>query len=379
MTIESFRFPMLLIAALSLVAAAVLSACDDAIPASESAASAPKPALTVALISPRVQAWSERLTASGNIQPWQLVSIGAQISGVRVVEVLVSVGDTVRKGQLLARLDDASVRVELNLQRAVLAEAQANLAQADLSLSRAKKLDASRAISQQDLLQYETAAKTGAAKLAIAQAQVEALELRLRYTRIIAPDDGVIAVSVASVGALSEGAGDLFKVIRKGRVEWRAEMRPEQQAKVSIGQDVELRDPLGNVMPGMVRQIAPTADLESRTSLVYVDVQPNKVLKPGVLVTGEFLVANRQALTVPHTALVLRDGFNYAMKVDANQVVKPVKVAVGVRRGDDVEVIGGLAPSDQIVASGGAFLQEGDKVSVVEGAGAPIKTAAVKG
>lgn len=368
-------FRSLLLAALPMLAAVVLSACDEAVSSVPSEA-APKPALTVSLITPQQQEWTERLHASGNIQPWQLVSIGAEISGVRVVEVPVKEGDSVRKGQLLARLDDASVTVELNLQRAVLAEAEANLAQAQLSLERARKLDVSRAISLQDLLQYETAAKTGAAKVAIAQAQVKALELRKRYTRIVAPDDGVIAISSARVGALSEAEGDLFKLIRKGRVEWRAELRPEQQAKLQPGQGVELRDPLGNVVHGSVRQIAPTADLESRISLVYVDVEPSTVIKPGVLVTGDFLVDRRSATTIPRAALVMRDGFNYVMKVDGSDIVKPTKVTVGGRRGNDVELLGGLGPDDRIVASGGAFLDEGDKVRVVQQPGADQPLAA---
>lgn len=321
--------------------------------------------LAVTLVSPQEQPWSERISASGNIQPWQLVSIGAEVPGLRLVEVLVTAGDTVRKGQLLARLDDSSLKVELNLQRAALAEAEANRVQSDLSLERARKLDASRAISLQDLLQFETAAATGTAKVAMAKAQLEALELRLHRTRIVAPDDGVVATATATVGALADGSSDLFKLIRKGRIEWRAELRPEQQAKVQIGQTAELHDPLGQTVVGRVRQMAPTADPESRTSLVYVDVQPTRLLKPGVLVSGEFVVANRPALTVPSAALVQRDGFSYAITVTADGVARPAKLRLGSRRDNQVEVLAGLKAGDRIVASGGAFLNEGDRVTVV--------------
>ncbi|SMC23380.1 RND family efflux transporter, MFP subunit [Andreprevotia lacus DSM 23236] len=366
---------LLVLPALSCVA---LTGCDNAVSAPD-AKQESKPALAVSLVAPRTQPWSETISASGTIQAWQQVSIGAEINGVRMVDVLASVGDTVRKGQLLAKLDDAGIRVDLALQRALLDEAQANYAQAQLSYERAKKLDESRAISRQDLLGYETAAKTGAAKLAVAKAQVEGLELKLQYTRIVAPDDGVIAASNASVGAMSDAGGELFKLIRKGRIEWRAELRPEQQARIEVGQDVTLHDPLGQAVQGKVRQLAPTADRDSRSALVYVDVAPSKVLKPGVLVTGEFAIANKPAMTVPQTALVLRDGFNYVMRVDPAQLVKPVKVAVGARRGKDVEITDGLTVNDRVVAQGGAFLQEGDKVSVVDGANAAKDKPASKG
>jgi RND family efflux transporter MFP subunit len=369
-----------------------VAACDDAATAGQSpgaataaasapgpAASAARPVLAVSLVSPQQQPWSERITASGNIQPWQLVSIGSEVTGLRLVEVLVTAGDTVRKGQLLARLDDASLKVELNLQRAALAEAEANRVQSDLSLERARKLDASRAISLQDLLQYETAAATGGAKVAMARAQIEALELRLHRTRIVAPDDGVIAHVTATVGALADGTSDLFKLIRKGRIEWRAELRPEQQAKLQIGQEAELRDPLGQVVIGRVRQLAPIADPESRHSLVYVDVQPTRVLKPGVLVSGEFVVANRPALTVPSTALVQRDGFSYAITVDARGVARPAKLRLGSRRDNQVEVLAGLTAEDRIVATGGAFLNEGDRVTVVAATAAAPGSVAMNG
>ena len=348
------------------LAIAALPGCYDATSAQSKVELATStPSLTVSLISPRMQPWSERVPASGSIQPWQLVTIGAEVNGVRVVEVMVRVGDSVKKGQLLARLNNENLNIELDLQRATLAEAHANYEQTALSLSRAKRLDASRAISQQDLLQYETAAKTAAAKMAMAQAQIKSIELRIKSTRVVAPDDGVVAVSSAAVGALSNSSAELFKIIRKGRVEWQAELRPEQQEKVKLGQLVEVKGASGLVVSGRVRQIAPMADLQSRTLLIYVDVPSSNVFKPGALVTGEFLISSQLALTVPHSAVVVRDGFNYAMSVDANQMVNLIKLELGLRRSDAVQVLSGLTLNDKLIESGGSFLYAGDKVKVV--------------
>jgi len=350
-----------------------LYGCHEARPAAAAAPAAPAAggdsALTVSLTSPVSKPWSDRITAIGNIEPWQLMSIGAEVSGVRVTEVLAEVGDPVRKGQLLARLDDAAIRVDLSVQQAALAEAKANLSQAQVSLGRAKKLTEIEAVSRQDLMQAETTATTSAARVAMAEAQVKALELKLQNTRIIAPDDGTVSARNASIGALVDGSSELFKLIRNGRIEWRAELRPEYQARVEIGQAVQLRDPLGHSVEGKVRQIAPTADPTSRVSLVYVDVSPDKLLKPGVLATGELQLSNRMALTVPHASLVLRDGFSYAMTVDHDGLVKPIKVQIGEQRGNDVEILSGLAPNDNIIASGVGFLHGGDRVRVVQSPG----------
>jgi len=120
----------------------------------------------------------------------------------------------------------------------------------------------------------------------MAEAQIEALQLKVRNTRIVAPDDGIVAARSTSVGALIDGSSELFQLIRKGRIEWRAQLRPEQLAQVEIGQPVQLRDPLGNIIEGRVRQIAPqrTRFLEDRWSTSMW--RPSRSLEPGVLATG---------------------------------------------------------------------------------------------
>jgi HlyD family secretion protein len=369
MYFKFINWRQIVVATVCMLGCATLSSCDVTTAAQEEGGtkeSEVNSALSVVLISPEKKEMTERVTANGTIFPWQLVNIAAETNGVRVVEVLAYVGDTVKKGQLLARLDDTSIKIELDLYRAMLAEAKANLAQAELSAVRARKLAVSQSISEENLAQQETVVKTNEAKVAQAKAQVAALELRLNNTRIIAPDDGVIAFSEASVGALSETIGDMFKLIRQNRVEWRAELRPEQVAKIAIGQSVELRDPLGQSVVGRVRQIGPTVDTDSRISLAYVDFPASNTMKPGSYVSGDFLLDSRSVLTLPYSAVVVRDGFNYVMKVDEKGVVQPVKIDLSLRRGDIVEVLGGIQSDARVVVSGGAFLYAGDRVRVVD-------------
>ncbi|MBT0964147.1 efflux RND transporter periplasmic adaptor subunit [Denitromonas iodatirespirans] len=364
------KFRALLGVSAVMVIPVLLSGCEDAESGTventnAAVAKAPQSALSVSLVAPQREKWSDRIVATGSIEPWQAASIGAEISGERLVEVLVAVGDTVKKGQLLARLTQESTQVELQMQRASLAEAEANLGHAKLSAERARRLDASRAISAQDLLEYETGEKTAEAKVAIVKSQIAALNLRLRKTKIVAPDDGVISERNATVGSLTDHTPELFRLIRQGRIEWRAELWAEQQAAVKIGQLVWLIDPLGRQVEGRVRQIAPTVDNASRKSIVYVDVEGSDVLKPGVLVTGAFSAAERQALTIPESALVTRDGFNYVMVHQDDGRVAQRKLAIGSRNDGRVEVRSGLTGEERIVESGAAFLNDGETVTVV--------------
>lgn len=343
--------------------AAGLASCSKP---TASAPPAAKPVLTVSTVQPTLQTWERRLSASGNVQPWQEASIGTELGGARLAEVRVNVGDRVRKGEVLAVLNDESARIDLAQYEAAAAEAEANLMQARSSAERALALDQAGAISRQDMIQYDTLARTNAAKLAAARAQVAAQQLKLRNTRILAIDDGVVSSRTATVGAVLANGSELFKLIRQGRLEWRAELRAEQLAEVRIGQAVSLRSPGGELAAGRVRQIAPTVDLSARSALVYVDLlgaAPS--LKAGVLATGDLLLGRSPALTLAQSAVIVRDGNAYAMKLTADQTVRQAKLSLGRRQGDRVEVLAGLQPADAVVAQGAGFLNDGDRVSVV--------------
>ncbi len=177
------------------------------------------PALTVTTVTPRRETWPVTLAASGSIEPWQEASIGTQVGGYSLTQVLVNVGDPVRRGQLLARFDPALLRAEE-------ARLSANAEQAAANRMRALSLQRDGAISDQDVLQFVTADKVAAAQLA-------ANRLQLRYTAVIAPDDGVISARTATLGAVVPAGQELFRLIRGGRLEWRGELTAAQLASVA--------------------------------------------------------------------------------------------------------------------------------------------------
>ncbi|MBT9528439.1 MAG: efflux transporter periplasmic adaptor subunit, partial [Rhizobacter sp.] len=127
-----------------------------------------------------------------------------------------------------------------------------------------------------------------------------------------------------------------------------------------------------------VRMVAPTVDPQTRNGIVYVDLGATREVKAGMYARGEFDIGNSNALTLPQTAVLLRDGFSYVLRVGADSKVSQAKVGVGRRVGDRIEITSGLDASAKVVAAGGGFLSEGDTVKVVEAPAVAKPVAAVK-
>ena len=328
-----------------------------------------KPALTVKLIVPQRIDMAFLVKATGSVAAWQEASIGAESAGLRIAEVKVNVGNSVSKGQLLATFAAESVEADLALVRANLAEAEAAVADARANAARARSVQGSGTLSQQQITQLLTAEKTGEARLLGTRAQVRAQELRLQRTRVTAPDNGSISARGATVGAVVPLGMELFRLIRGDRLEWRAEVTSAEIANIRPGQAVTVTAASGASVAGRVRSVAPTVDPQTRNALVYVDLPGNAMrggsFKPGMFARGEFVTGSSKVLTVPLEAISLRDGFSYVFTVSENKRAKQVKVQLGRRSADRVEVIGALSDSDKVVASGAAFLAEGDLVNVV--------------
>lgn len=326
---------------------------------------APKPVMAVQAISPQPHDWPQKLVASGNVQPWQEAVVGAEVGGARLLDVKVNVGDIVHKGDVLARLDPATLRAQAAQQEAEVAQAEAQVAKARADAKRAELLDQTGSISQQDIEQYRTAAATAEAQLQLARAQNEVSALQLRYAQVVAPDDGVISSRTATVGSVVAAGTELFRLIRGQRLEWRAEVPGDQLGDLKPGMRADLRRPGdGAAVHGTIRKLAPTVDLQSRNALVYVDLPKDAGLTAGQFVEGAFETGAHQILSVPESAIVLRDGHSYVMTLDDQHIVHQLKVTTGTRNGDLIAVSGELTTKTRIVKSGGSFIGDGDLVSV---------------
>lgn len=346
--------------------AANSQAADPAKPAA-----APKAALTVATVQPQSAQLTVALAANGSIAAWQEASVGSEANGLRVAELHAAVGDTVQKGQLLVSFAQESVQADVALARAALAEAQAMAAESQANADRARAVKDSGALSAQQVSQYLTAELSAKARVASAQAQLDAQLLRLKNTQVHAPDSGVISARNATVGAVVGAGTELYRLIRQSRLEWRGEVTAAELARVVPGTAVLVTAAGGAQVKGRVRSVAPTVDAQTRNGMVYVDLPGAKGFKPGMFARGEFALGASSALTVPQSAVVVRDGFSYVYRVGADSKVQQRKVQTGRVAGEQLEVLSGVQAQDKLVASGGSFLSDGDLVKVVDSAQKP--------
>jgi RND family efflux transporter MFP subunit len=338
-----------------------------------------RPALSVTLTAPEPADWPRIVTAYGNVVAQHEAVIGSELSGYRLTKVLVDVGDRVTQGQLLARVADEVVAAELAQSRAAVEEAQARLAEAraDADRARTRRVEESGALSAQQINQFLAAEQSAQARLSAARAKVQADELRLSQTRILAPEDGVISARAATVGSLAQPGAELFRMILGGRLEWRAQVTALELAQVAPGMAAALVPPRSEPaaapgegpterVEGRVRMVAPTLDPQTRYALVYVDLPAEGPLRAGMFVRGELAIGQAKALTLPQSAVVLREGFAYVFQVGDDGRVGEVKVELGRRVGDRVEITRGVTADMRLVATGAGFLGDGDLVRVVD-------------
>ena len=336
-------------------------------PATQAPAS--KAALSVEVTQPAVVQWPMTLVLNGSIYPWQEALVSAEISGLRIQQVLSDVGAQVSKGQALVMLADETVKADLQKQLATVEKDKAALAEAKSNADRAREIKDSGALSAQKINEYLIAEQTAKANLALSEAELENQRIRLRQTKVVAPDDGVISSRSANLGNVVSSGTELFRLVRQGRIEWRGEVNADQQTVLRAGQLVRLTLSGGNAVTGKVRLISPTVDNNTRNALVYVDI-PKDSAKPGMYVQGQVDIGQQQGLAVPLSAVTYRDGFAYVFELtaaDAQGLRKVVqrKVQTGRTRGEQIELLGNLNANAQLVLSGGAFLNDGDTVQVV--------------
>jgi HlyD family secretion protein len=340
---------------------------------SSTPAAGTKPSLTVSVIHATTATAPISLLANGNVAAWQEASVGAETAGLRVLELKAQVGDTVQRGQVLATFAADGVQADVALSRAALSEASANAADASANAERARAVQTTGALSAQQIQQYLTGELTAKARVESAKAQLDAQLLRLKHTQLLAPDSGTITQRNGTVGAVVGAGTELFRLIRQGRLEWRGEVTSSELGRIRTGMAVALTAPSGAQAQGRVRMVSPTVDPASRNGLVYVDLLSTKganaslaAFKPGMFARGEIALGQSEALTVPQTAVVVRDGFSYVYRVGPDQRVSALKVQTGRTLGTQVEILKGISPKDQLVASGGGFLSDGDLVRVVD-------------
>ncbi len=302
-SIVKFVLPVVAVAG---VAAWLLANSHAEQPAAPVVSAVSRPALTVRTTNLREDKWARSLAANGSILPWQEAVISAQVQGLRIAEVKVSIGDHVQQGDVLVTLD--------NFARASGDESE-----------------------------------------------------RSTQARIVAPDSGVISVANANVGSLSQPGVELFRLIRKGRLEWRADLTADELMLLRKGMKAEVSVGEGRVFKGTVRAISPSVNAQTRYGYALVTLSGNDGIIAGAFARGTFDISGGKKMlqSLPQSAVMQRGSTTYVLIVGEDNHVHERPVVVGQRIGDRIQIKHGLYKDEPVVESGGPFLTEGDVVQVV--------------
>jgi RND family efflux transporter MFP subunit len=308
------------------------------------------------------------IAASGPVAAWQEASVDAPFNGPRVTALLVNVGDRVRKGAVLATFDTSALLAAQAQAKAQVDKAAAAARLAALNRSRARDLDGTGAMSDQDMQQIIAAADSAEADLAAARAALAATSVPLREAVIRAPDDGIVASRTATLGASAVAGQEMFRLIRQARLEWRAQLPSALAAGLQAGTlaQVEIAD--GSVIEGRVRMLAPGADPQSHLLTVFVDLASNTTARAGVYAGGSFAGKTRRIAAVPAESLVIRDARQYVFIVEHAGAIDIVHRRIVRTAGTSDGLVGiadGLQGGETVVRSGAGLLDDGDIVKVV--------------
>jgi len=333
--------------------------------------------LSVETVTPSQDSIGNTLSADGTISAKDVANVSPKVNGVAIEQVLVEEGDRVKAGQVLAIFDTDAMRQQVLQAEADVAEAEATLANATADAARVLPLIEIDAISRQEADRYRTSKLQAEAALQASKARLSTQRLSVKNANVLAPVSGVISEKMAEVGMVAGGVAGgepLFTIIKGGILEWRADIDPKLLGEVSVGTPVRVSLPAGDSVMGKVNRIAPTAD-DNRQITIYASLAPNSKVRAGMYQTGEFLLGSTSAQTVPNSAIVSNDGYDYVMLVtniksqDGQNIgrIKQQRVTLGERFGDNVALTEPLSADSRLVKQGGSFLNDGDLVRVVDG------------
>jgi RND family efflux transporter MFP subunit len=335
---------------------------------------APASTLAVTLVRAQVRPIQRTVVVSGPVAAFEEMQLGVEISGARVTALNVDVGQQVRKGQVLLELDHRSLDSELQQANAALSEAEAGVTLARANLARGEGLVKDKFISASQLDELRATRTQAEAQRNTARASRDAAQLRRDFAELRAPADGLVSKRLVQPGQVVAAGTELLRLIRDGRLEWRAELPEDELALVEPGATVQLPARSGTVT-GRIRAVSPGVDSQTRTGTIYADLPEPGPLQPGAYVEGRIVTGAGNGLTVPSASVVQRDGHAYVFTLDGKQVAHRVRVETGTAVGGQVEIRSGLKAGDAVVEQGAGFLGDGDSVRVVE-AGKPATAAA---
>src|SRR3984893_17985077 len=293
--------------------------------------------------------------------------IGVEGDAGRVAAIYVEAGDHVKRGQVLARLNVSVLEPQVANLDAALEQTRAEAELADAEYRRAQAVGASGALSAEETQRRKSAAVTAAAKVKVAAAQLAEAQARLPRAIVRAPADGIILTRNVEVGQTATPGGEaLFRLSEGGEVELRGQVAEQDLPLLKIGQSVDVQlTGTARIYAGHVRLLGAVIDPQTRLGMVRVALTPDPNLRPGAFARADVTVSNADRAVLPQTAVLTADEGRCVFVVNAEHKIERRAVRVSGMVQNGVTISEGVSGKELVVATAGAFLQEGERVNPI--------------
>jgi RND family efflux transporter MFP subunit len=356
-----------------IIAALMLVGCTGG---QKETAREPEVVRNVAVTSAQRATLPDYLEVTGTVHAAQSSQLASQMMG-NILEVRVQEGDRVRRGQVLAVIDDAQPRASFDRAQAAHHAAQQEIISADsdfhlaeATFKRYQDLYEKKSVSPQEFDEVKARFQAAQARRDLShagQAQAQATLTQARtvvdYSRVRAPFDGVVTEKKVDAGTLASPGMPLFTVEDPRRHRLDASVNESDIGRVRIGQTIQVRmDALGTELAGKVAHIVPAADPASRSFLVKIDLPSDLRLRSGLFGRARIPRGQKNSIVVPHSAIVEHGQLQAVYVLDAAQIASLRYVTLGNPTGDQVEVLSGLDGGEKLVAAPGSQEFSGRKI-----------------
>jgi HlyD family secretion protein len=326
----------------------------------------------VSVIVPGQQSVTSSVNFTGAIAARYDMPIANEGDTGRIVAVYVEAGDHVKRGQVLARIDDSVIVQQVNRLAAALEQARAQAALSAAEYKRAQGVEAAGALSAEDIEKRRATALTDAANVKVVAAQLAEAQARLARTRIAAPVEGTVLTRKAEAGQIANPGGEvLFRVASGGEVEMRGQIAEQDLAQVKIGQAATVYlTGIERPFTGQVRLLGAIIDPQTRLGDIRIQLKPDAALRPGAFARAVVAVSQSQRPVLPQTAVMADASGSYVLIVNSGNKVERRAVRVSGTTDRGAIIAEGLSGTERVVATAGGFLRDGEAVKVAPAASA---------
>ena len=305
---------------------------------------------------------------SGSLEPEQAATVRAEVGG-SVLRTYADAGQRVKRGQLLARLDDSALRDDFLSARSTVRSAATALELARRNAERSKRLAEAGAVAERDLETAEWDVTNAEGTLADARARLSNAQKQLEDTEVRAPFDGIVSDRPADAGDVVQVGAALFSIVEPSRLRLEASVPAEQIGRLRIGTEVEFTvNGVDRRITGRIERINPVVDPATRQVRIYVTI-PNvdQALVAGLFAEGRVATDTKRAVAVPLSAVDSRGNTPTLHLVKLGRVTEsPVQLGVRDEAAELVEVVAGAADGDTVLLGSAQGVTPGSRIRVLQ-------------